>query len=338
VGIDYALLIVTRHREQLHAGHDVRESIAIAMDTAGRSVLFAGTTVVISLLGMLLMGIGFIGGLGITASVTVAVTVVASLTLLPALVGFAGSNIERTRWRGLVAAGFVAIGLAGAGLKAPAIIGLGFGLALLAVLLGSFLPILKREVPHRPPKPRRETVAYRWSRVIQRRPWTATLAAAAFLLVLAIPFLELRLGFSDESNFADDTDTKQAYDLVVDGFGKGSTGPVYLVARVDEPGQVEALAAVNPAVEADPEVVAVLGPQPNDPENPTASSGSAPTCSRRSRSRPGPTSSSVAPSPPTSTCRPTWASACRSSSAPCSPCRSCCSCSCSGHCWCRSRP
>jgi RND superfamily putative drug exporter len=270
VGIDYALLIVTRHREQLHAGHDVRESIAIAMDTAGRSVLFAGTTVVISLLGMLLMGIGFIGGLGITASVTVAVTVVASLTLLPALVGFAGSNIERTRWRGLVAAGFVAIGLAGAGLKAPAIIGLGFGLALLAVLLGSFLPILKREVPHRPPKPRRETVAYRWSRVIQRRPWTATLAAAAFLLVLAIPFLELRLGFSDESNFADDTDTKQAYDLVVDGFGKGSTGPVYLVARVDEPGQVEALAAVNPAVEADPEVVAVLGPQPNDPENPTA--------------------------------------------------------------------
>ncbi len=110
VGIDYALLIVTRHREQLHAGYDVRESIAIAMDTAGRSVLFAGTTVVISLLGMLLMGIGFVGGLGITASLTVAVTVIASLTLLPALVGFAGENIERTKWRGLVAAGFVAVG------------------------------------------------------------------------------------------------------------------------------------------------------------------------------------------------------------------------------------
>ena len=59
VGIDYALLIVTRYREQLHGGHSVRESIAIAMDTAGRSVLFAGTTVVISLLGMLLIGLTF---------------------------------------------------------------------------------------------------------------------------------------------------------------------------------------------------------------------------------------------------------------------------------------
>ena len=116
VGIDYALLIVTRYREQLHAGHDIRESIGIAIDTAGRSVVFAGATVVISLLGMLLMGVGFVGGLGITAAVTVAVTVLASVTLLPALLGFAGSRIERTRWRGLTAAGFVALGLVGLGL------------------------------------------------------------------------------------------------------------------------------------------------------------------------------------------------------------------------------
>ena len=68
VGIDYALLIVTRYREQLHSGHDVRESISIAMDTAGRSVLFAGTTVVISLLGMLLMGVGFVQGLAVGAA------------------------------------------------------------------------------------------------------------------------------------------------------------------------------------------------------------------------------------------------------------------------------
>ena len=111
VGIDYALLIVTRYREQLHGGHTVRESISIAMDTAGRSVVFAGATVVISLLGMLLMGIGFVGGLGITASLTVLVTVAASVTLLPALLGFAGLNIERTKWRGLLAAGFVAVAL-----------------------------------------------------------------------------------------------------------------------------------------------------------------------------------------------------------------------------------
>ncbi|HEY8525441.1 MAG TPA: MMPL family transporter, partial [Acidimicrobiales bacterium] len=97
VGIDYALLIVTRYREQLHAGHGVRESISVAIDTAGRSVVFAGATVVISLLGMLLMGMGFISGLGITAAATVAITVIASVTLLPALLAFAGpERIERT--------------------------------------------------------------------------------------------------------------------------------------------------------------------------------------------------------------------------------------------------
>jgi RND superfamily putative drug exporter len=270
VGIDYALLVVTRHREQLHAGHTVRESISIAMDTAGRSVVFAGATVVVSLLGMLLMGIGFVGGLGITASITVAVTVLASITLLPALLGFAGSNIERTKWRGLIAAGFVAIALVGAGLGIPVVILAGFGLALLTIVLGFFVAPLQREVQPRPPKPRRETLAYRWSRVIQQRPWTAAIGASALLILLALPFLQLRLGFSDESNFADDTTTKQAYDLVVDGFGKGSTGPIYLVAAVDGAEQVGALTAVNDAVAADPDVEAVLGPQPNDPADPTA--------------------------------------------------------------------
>ena len=270
VGIDYALLIVTRYREQLHAGHDVRESIGIAMDTAGRSVVFAGATVVVSLFGMLFMGIGFVGGLGVTASLTVLFTVLASITLLPAMLGFAGLNIERTKWRGLIAAGFLALGLVGAGLAVPALIGVGFGLALITILLGFFVPALQREVGHRPPKPRRETAAYRWSRVIQHRPWPFALGAAALLIVLAIPFLSLRLGFSDESNFAEDTTTKQAYDLIVDGFGKGSTGPVYLVASVDGADQAQALGAVNEAVSADPSVVAVLGPQPNDPENPTA--------------------------------------------------------------------
>jgi len=270
VGIDYALLIVTRYREQLHTGHTVRESVGIAMDTAGRSVLFAGATVVISLLGMLLMGIGFIGGLGITASLTVAATVAASLTLLPALIGFAGEKIETTKWRGLIAAGFVALGLAGAGLKIPAVAGVGFLLAVVTIVLGFFVPPLKREVPHRPPKPRRETFAYRWSRVIQHRPWTATIASATFLLILALPFLQLRLGFSDESNFAEGTTTKQAYDLVVDGFGKGFTGPIYLVASVDGAEQVDALVAVTGAVQDDPDVENIFGPQPNDPENPTA--------------------------------------------------------------------
>ncbi|HEY5886880.1 MAG TPA: MMPL family transporter, partial [Acidimicrobiales bacterium] len=175
VGIDYALLIITRYREQLHAGQDVRTSVTIAMDTAGRSVLFAGMTVVISLLGMLAMGVPFVQGLAVSASVTVAITVVASLTLLPALIGFAGERIELTRRRGLIAAGFLALGLVGAGLGIPPLT-IGFPIAVLVLLLGLWLPFLKKEVPHRPPKPRRETLAYRWSRIVQHRPWQGAIA------------------------------------------------------------------------------------------------------------------------------------------------------------------
>ena len=90
------------------------------------------------------------------------------------------------------------------------------------------------------------------------------------LLVLAAPVLGLRLGFSDESNFPEDTSTRQAYDLLVEGFGKGFNGPFLLVTEVGEGTDLEALAPVTEAVAADPEVVFVSPPVPNDPENPTA--------------------------------------------------------------------
>jgi putative drug exporter of the RND superfamily len=269
VGIDYALLIVTRYREQLHAGHTVRESIGIALDTAGRSVLFAGITVVISLLGMLLMGVTFIQGLAVGAASVVAVTVAASLTLLPALIGFAGNRIELTRWRGLIAAGLVAVFLAGVGLDlAPLLIGA--PLAVVVLIAGLFVGRLKREVAHRPPKPIRETLAYRWSRVIQHRPWTAALAGTVVLLVLAIPVFSLRLGFSDESNFADDTSTKQAYDLLVEGFGPGFNGPLILAAELPDGTDVADLSAITEAAGSDPGVEFVSEPRPNDPDDPTA--------------------------------------------------------------------
>ena len=98
VGIDYALFIVTRYRENLHHGHTPEEATSIAIDTAGRAVAFAGVTVVVSFLGMVVMGISFIQGLAVSAAVVVAMTVVASLTLLPALLGFAGHRVEVTRW------------------------------------------------------------------------------------------------------------------------------------------------------------------------------------------------------------------------------------------------
>jgi putative drug exporter of the RND superfamily len=266
VGIDYALLIVTRYREQLHAGHTVRESVGIAMDTAGRSVLFAGTTVVISLLGLLIVRVTFVNGLALGAALVVAITLAASLTLLPALLGFAGTRIEVTRWRALIAAGFAAVALLGVGLGVGPLVGLGFGLALITIIAGFFVPALKREVKRRPPKPRRETTAYRWSRVIQHRPWTSALAGAVVLLFLAIPVLGLRLGNSDESNFPDDTSTKQAYDLLVAGFGPGFNGPLLLAAELPEGTDLDSLDAVTEAVAADPDVALASPPQLNQDE------------------------------------------------------------------------
>ncbi len=265
VGIDYALLIVTRYREQLHDGHTVRESVTIAMDTAGRSVLFAGTTVVISLLGMLVMGVSFVQGLAIGAASVVAVTVAASLTLLPALIGFAGERIEVTRWRGLIAAGLVAVALVGVGLEiAPLVLGL--PLAVVVLVAGLALKPLKRVVVHRPPKPLRETIAFRWSRAIQRRPWAFTIAGAALLVVLAMPLLSLRLGFSDESNFGEETSTRRAYDLLVDGFGPGFNGPMILAAHLGEDTSPEALGAITDAVRQDPGVAFASEPNGNGPD------------------------------------------------------------------------
>ena len=95
VGIDYALFMVTRFRQGLHDGLDPEEATVLAMTTSGRSVLFAGTVVVISLLGILLMGFRFIQGLAVGGAAAVFVTMLASITLLPAMLGFVGRNIDK---------------------------------------------------------------------------------------------------------------------------------------------------------------------------------------------------------------------------------------------------
>ena len=95
VGIDYALFIVTRYRALLHDGMEPEPATVMSIMTSGKAVLFAGTTVVISLLGILLMGFSFVEGLAIGGAATVAVTMLASITLLPALLGFVGRNIDR---------------------------------------------------------------------------------------------------------------------------------------------------------------------------------------------------------------------------------------------------
>ncbi|MEZ4625345.1 MAG: MMPL family transporter [Thermomicrobiales bacterium] len=274
VGIDYALFIVTRYREQLHSGHTVEESVTIAIDTSGRAVAFAGLTVVISLLGMLLIGIGFVSGLAIAAATIVLVTLVGSLTLLPALLGYAGRNVEITRWRGLIGAGLVAVGLLGIGLDIQLLTYVSLPLAVLVILASFVVNPLRRHVPPGRQRPLRETIAFRWSRLVQARPWPLAIASATLLLVLAFPLLDIRLGFSDAGNNPEDSSARQAYDLLSDGFGPGSNGTVLLVARIPDSSDISnsaQLLAVTDAVAATDGVASVSLPVPSNQVDPGAS-------------------------------------------------------------------
>jgi RND superfamily putative drug exporter len=274
VGIDYALFIVTRYREGLHNGLSPEQATVTAISTAGRAVIFAGITVVISLLGMLLMGLAFVNGIAIGASVTVLMTMLASVTLLPALLGFAQRRVEVTRWRGLIAVVLVAFGLLAIGLKAPVVALPFFVLAVLTIGAGFAVPALRRDVPRRQSRPMRETFWYRWSRLVQHHPWPMLVAGLVVLVVMAIPVLSLRLGSSDTGNYPANTTTRKAYDLTVAGFGPGFNGPLLLAARIpaDMPAaeRDKLTSGVTQALSATPGVVFATPPQLNDDADPTA--------------------------------------------------------------------
>ncbi len=188
VGIDYALFIVARYRQGLHSGLDPETAAIVSVSTAGRAVLFAGTTVVVSVLGMLLVNLRFLRGVALGAAAAVLVTMLASVSLLPALLGFAGRNIDR--------------------LRAP------------------FVKAQKGD-------PRRG-FWFRWSRLVQRRPGTAFILGLVALGALATPLFSLHLGFPGQESQPRSRMSRQAYDMLVAGFGPGYSAP--LILAVDLPG------------------------------------------------------------------------------------------------------
>jgi len=105
VGVDYALFIVTRHRRNLRRGMSVRDSIVAAINTSGRAVLFAGTTVCIAMLGLTALGVSFFYGMAVGTAIAVSLTMLAALTLLPALLSFLGLRVLRRKERRAVLAG-----------------------------------------------------------------------------------------------------------------------------------------------------------------------------------------------------------------------------------------
>ncbi|MFD0153894.1 MMPL family transporter [Streptomyces sp. NPDC055721] len=190
VGIDYALFIVTRHRRGLKRGLSVAEAAETAVATTGRAVVFAGATVCIALLGMLILRLSFLNGVAIAASLTVVLTVAASVTLLPALLSLIGMRALSRRER--------------------------------------------RTLAEHGPQPELPTgFAARWSAFVERHPKLLGLVAAVVMGVLALPTLSLHLGTSDQGNGPATATTRQAYDLIAEGFGPGVNGPLTLVAGLD---------------------------------------------------------------------------------------------------------
>ncbi|WP_020578007.1 MMPL family transporter [Actinopolymorpha alba] len=194
VGIDYALFILTRYKDSLQEGDAPESATVKAITTAGHAVLFAGTTVVIALLGLIAMGQKMMTGVAIGASVTVLVTMVAAVTLLPAFLGFTGHKINS--------------------LRPPR-------------------RTSRRQGADGVPSRERRTPAERWAGVVQRRPLVAAILAGAGLLVLAAPALSMRLSLPDASVQPHDRSSYTSYTIISEGFGPGYGAPLIFATEVD---------------------------------------------------------------------------------------------------------
>ena len=219
VGIDYSLLVLTRFRAAMRSGKDRHDAVVEAVSTAGRSVLIAGSTVVIAVLGLFLTGLPYMYGVAISASLAVLVVMLASITLLPALLAFLGPKVDRLR-----------------------------------------IPLLGRRLEKEGTS---DSPAARWSHAVQRRPWTAAIAATAILLALAAPALGMRLGFPDAGNDKPGTMTRQAYDLISEGFGPGANGPLVIAAELPDPAARSAVNDLATQLRQDPGVAYVAMPRFN---------------------------------------------------------------------------
>jgi len=268
IGIDYVLLMVTRFREWRAAGLDPEAATVATLDTAGRSVLLAGGTVVVSMLGLFGMGLSFMRGAAVSAILAVVIAVAAALTLLPALLGYFGARIDALRLprpfrrtRSNRAAGHADPTDAGpsGGNRAdadrttvgpdamPGANGAnGTGGADGADVGNPGAGWL------------------RWSRLVQRRRVAAAVAGVAILLALAAPFLGVTFGFPDAGNDQADRSARQAYDLSAAGFGPGANGPLLLAAELPATGGTATVDGLSAALRATPGVAAVMPPRLND--------------------------------------------------------------------------
>ncbi|GAA1676522.1 MMPL family transporter [Streptomyces yatensis] len=205
VGIDYALFIVSRYRAELAEGRDREEAAGRAVGTAGSAVVFAGLTVVIALVGLAVVNIPMLTKMGFAAAGTVVIAVLIAISLIPAVLGFAGKRVfgrkARRRLEERLAAG----------------------------------PDASAEE-----KPNMGT---RWARFVLRRPLMVLLVAVLGLGAAAVPAVSLELGLPDDGSQPVSSQKRQAYDAISDGFGPGYNGPLMVV--VDAKGSDDAKGAAQ---------------------------------------------------------------------------------------------
>ncbi len=240
VGIDYALFLVTRHREFLARGLTIEDSVGRAVATAGQAVVFAGGTVVIAILGLAVAGVPFVTAAGVAISVIVAIMVVASITLLPAFLGLAGHWIDRV-----------------------------------SINRVSIRRTANRSVTHiadaQPTSADTPAgVAHgwlRWGSHVANHAWLYAIGVTAVLLAVSAPVFALRLGFPDDGTMPESATQRRAYDLTASGFGPGFNGPLLIavdLSAVDGSTGASLVDSLTATIENDSGIAATAPPFIND--------------------------------------------------------------------------
>ena len=223
VGIDYSLFILSRHREQADQGMELKESIARSVATSGAAVTFAGGTVIIALLSLAVAQIPIITAMGYTAAIAVICAILAANTLMPAILGLLGHRFDSLR-----------------------------------------LPLkrFRRQPADAADTDHDQTGWARWARKVARMRWTAAIASLAVLLILAFPTLSLKFGQADTSEGPKEAEATKAYDLLSNGFGPGSNGPILVAIRLDgKPDEKAALARLTKSLKNETNVASVSPPE-----------------------------------------------------------------------------
>jgi RND superfamily putative drug exporter len=258
VAIDYGLFLMARHREQLDHGVPVIKSAGRATATSGAAIVVAGSTVVVSILGLYVSGVPFVGAMGLASAIVVAVAMLAALTLMPAFMGVAKQNVRAIKDR-----------------RAAKRATRGNVDEVTAAVRLAKLTAASDEA--------HENSAFaRWGRKVSNRPWPWAIAATGVLVVLAIPLFSLRLGQLDAGTNPTSESIRRAYDLIATNFGPGANGPLTVVVQLPSGNSPQAnqtlLANTQSTLSKTPGVAAVAPPSVNS-ANTTAVINVVPTTS-----------------------------------------------------------